>query len=96
MSGLGDEAEIFCAMRTSPAFGPKSDIERRTAIRRNVNPFALVIRRSSYGCFANAISKSAIVMSYVASATAVTRRQMPTTAQLCQGALRIRVHAFGR
>ena len=29
------------------------DIERRTAVRRNVNPFTLVIRRSSYASLTN-------------------------------------------
>jgi hypothetical protein len=39
--------------------------------------------------------KGAVVMSCVVSAIAVTRRRMPTTAQLCQGVLRMRMHAFG-
>src|SRR5271156_5504262 len=44
----------YRSARTSSAFDPKPDIERRTAIRRNVNPFTLVVRRSSYTPSANA------------------------------------------
>jgi len=40
---FGDEARV----------DPKSDIGQRTAIRRNVKPFTLVIRQPSYACLTN-------------------------------------------